>query len=75
MRAGRDRQTGRVRYLVHFSDGGNGMRHRREAAQPLKLRVLNLARARSSVAPQARSAQGRASAARRSCGGGGKSFL
>jgi hypothetical protein len=35
MRAGRDRQTGRVRYLVHFSDGGNGMRHRHEAAQPL----------------------------------------
>ena len=28
MRAGRDWQAGRVRYLVHFSDGGSGMRHR-----------------------------------------------
>ena len=27
MRAGRDWQAGRVRYLVHFSDGGSGMRH------------------------------------------------
>ena len=30
MRAGRDWQAGRVRYLVHFSDGGSGMRHRDE---------------------------------------------
>ena len=28
MRAGRDWHAGRVRYLVHFSDGGSGMRHR-----------------------------------------------
>ena len=33
MRAGRDWQTGRVRYLVHFSDGGSGMRHRDEALE------------------------------------------
>ena len=31
MRAGRDWQAGRVRYLVHFSDGGSGMRHRDES--------------------------------------------
>ena len=28
MRAGRDWQAGLVRYLVHFSDGGGGTRHR-----------------------------------------------
>jgi len=28
MKAGRDWQAGRLRYLVHFSDGGSGMRHR-----------------------------------------------
>ncbi len=26
MRAGRDWQAGRLRYLVHFSNGGSGMR-------------------------------------------------
>jgi hypothetical protein len=30
MRAGRDWQAGRLRYLIHFSDGGSGMRHRDE---------------------------------------------
>jgi hypothetical protein len=27
MREGRDWQAGRLRYLIHFSDGGSGMRH------------------------------------------------
>lgn len=28
MRAGRDWQAERLRYLIHFSDGGSGMRYR-----------------------------------------------